>query len=381
MSILLDAVTKEKRQNQTPIDLVTQVAPLASPSPKTSIARWLKQSAVLVGTVAVGVGGAWLMNELLQPTRAELTVSQSNQFKAAMVQTDTAQEHIIGAENMNGSADFSTVNVANTASEVRLAGKVALPIAKVYTGNQSQHVGRASKPLASVQSKHTQTTVTSTSIPALTPTPTPTSTSTSTDSGITLAHLQALSAEYDKQNSLNDSQAKVPQIPVVQSTKDKDVTQPIMLGKDANRREQEQIAALQYEVDNAAEDVKYGDTQAEEVEHNKLMHAFKAALQDVEYEHATAKPMSKGDLAPFPKTSDKLIPSYGDLPASVQLNVPEFNIVAHVYSTDPTQRWLNVDGAELQQGDKIDDKMTIIEIRPRDVILDIDGTEFKVPAI
>ncbi|MDN5370437.1 MAG: ral secretion pathway protein, partial [Shewanella sp.] len=52
-----------------------------------------------------------------------------------------------------------------------------------------------------------------------------------------------------------------------------------------------------------------------------------------------------------------------------------------MYATDPTKRWLNVDGKELQEGDKIKSKLKIIEIRPRDVVLDIQGTRFKVPAI
>ncbi|MGL5669484.1 MAG: general secretion pathway protein GspB, partial [Shewanella sp.] len=75
------------------------------------------------------------------------------------------------------------------------------------------------------------------------------------------------------------------------------------------------------------------------------------------------------------------IPKYGQLPAGLQLQVPEFNIVAHVYSTDASQRWLNVDGAELQEGDQIGGKLKIIAIRPRDVVLEIQGTQFRVPAI
>ena len=176
-------------------------------------------------------------------------------------------------------------------------------------------------------------------------------------------------------------------------------SEPIILGVNANKKGQALLESLKYQVDLAAQDLglsKVDDTSdlSHPQSHPKtkidsrqyqsegnLLAAFEAALKQVE----TADPVEasvvnkKKDLMLGSNTRD--IPKYGQLPVAVQLQVPEFSINAHVYTSEPNKRWLNVDGSELQQGDMIDGKLEIIEIRPRDVVLAIGGTEFKVPAI
>ncbi|MBV7314273.1 general secretion pathway protein GspB [Shewanella sp. NIFS-20-20] len=112
-----------------------------------------------------------------------------------------------------------------------------------------------------------------------------------------------------------------------------------------------------------------------------LLAAFEAALKQVEYEQSVTHEVSQGSLNPIPTDSTTDIPKFGQLPYALQVQVPEFSIVAHVYASSPEKRWLNVDGVELQEGDSIQGKLKIIEIRPRDVVLELEGTPFRVPAI
>lgn len=181
--------------------------------------------------------------------------------------------------------------------------------------------------------------------------------------------------------------------PVMQATSQHSA-EPVILGANANEQGKALLASLQNEVQQAAKDVGLStktevtkvETQAKQIESrhgadNNLLAAFEQALKEVEAEKSVAKPVTKPKLDPIPATPKDTIPSYGQLPAGVQLQVPEFNINAHVYASDPSQRWLNVDGQELQQGDKINGKLDIIEIRPRDIVLAIDGYQFKVPAV
>ena len=136
------------------------------------------------------------------------------------------------------------------------------------------------------------------------------------------------------------------------------------------------------QVNTAAQEVDFASVKAPSIdERNNLLAAFEVALKDVEFEQSVNQQVTEAKLDPIPRPNNQQIPSYGDLPASVQLQVPEFNINAHVYSSEPNNRWLNVDGVELQQGDMIKNKLTIIEIRPRDIVLDINGEQFRVPAI
>ncbi|WP_245335236.1 general secretion pathway protein GspB [Shewanella sp. WXL01] len=400
MSILLDAVSKQKQQQnqqqQSPIDMVTQPAPVTA-KPKAQLPLAVKQVLGLVVTVSLGGALAWASHTwLLSPKTVETQTngSQANQTSTAEnVEQMAASKQSPLPDNIksNGSQAESSANV-------RLAGKVALPVAKHYSttaiSNTRPVQGQVNQPsyqqtlepsASSIQPSGVGQNVAATYASAnqnaqsiaqsqpLEP----------TYSGITLAQLEALSYQYDVENGLVSTGAanQASQMPDLAANTGVNEQEPIILGANPNERGRKELAKLQYEVDSAAKSVNFEQTKVEQAERNNLMLAFEAALKEVEYEQSANQSVTAEQLDPIPKTQDKVLPSYGDLPASVQLQVPEFNIVAHVYSSEPAQRWLNVDGAELQQGDKIGGKMTIIEIRPRDVILDIDGTEFKVPAI
>ncbi len=164
--------------------------------------------------------------------------------------------------------------------------------------------------------------------------------------------------------------------------------EPIILGAGANDKGLAMLRSLQAgnaETDDgaASHNATAPAAAVNQTEVNdELVSRFQAALSEVERRNALTQ--SDDPLPDHPSAKPAAparYPSYGELPAGLQLQVPEFNITAHMYATDPSKRWLNVDGQELQQGDKIKQKLTIKEIRANDVILEIQGQDFRVPAI
>ncbi|MGL6123578.1 MAG: general secretion pathway protein GspB, partial [Shewanella sp.] len=180
-------------------------------------------------------------------------------------------------------------------------------------------------------------------------------------------------------SSYGDYMSTSAQVDTVSRNAETIAVQPMMLGANANQSGLASLEALRQQVSAAAEDVGLETNKSRD--EDKLVASFQNALKDVEYTNAAQTNVTEAKLDPIPKTATDDIPKYGQLPAGMQLQVPEFNIVAHVYSSVPSQRWLNVDGEELQEGDMIAGKLKIISIRPRDIVLDIQGAQFKIPAI
>ncbi|WP_394391938.1 general secretion pathway protein GspB [Shewanella woodyi] len=333
MSILLDAVTRAKQQdadiNLDPV--LTPRAQYEQLSRGRNRGVLLLLSLVILSLLVVII---WLARD--QNTEVVKIESQPQQVESVL--PEKVQEIAV--------ADESSASVKNG---IQLAGKVALPIAESMPARYQ------------AQSQ---------------PQPQP----------------QTQPRQVVRESSSRNLTA---------SSVDDTAGEPIILGANANHKGQELLNSLKYQVDSAAHDLgmtksqvqqqsaqtqNQAQPQVEEETRNyqsegNLLAAFEAALKEVEVNKSVATPVTQKSLDPIPTPKQDTLPSYGQLPAGLQLQVPEFNINAHVYSSDPNNRWLNVDGAELQQGDSIGGKLEIVEIRPRDVVLAIQGTEFKVPAI
>ncbi|ACJ27923.1 General secretion pathway protein B [Shewanella piezotolerans WP3] len=341
MSILLDAVTRDKQQSQA-IQHDVVMTPRAPYQTHDNEYRTAKRIALFVGLFLSVIGLAWMLSQVL------LTPAVNSQ-NAQQTISDTSP-----IESQQQTAQFVSSERPFNAAGVKLAGKVALPVAQAM-------------PNAEVSSYQRQ----------------PTSVNETVDNsgGVKASgnseQQDLLAAVLKAQKSVEADAANR-----VDSTESNSGdAEPIILGANANQRGQDMLASLQYEVDLAAADVGL-DRQAKPQKDNNLVAAFEAALKAVERENSVATPVTQPDLDPIPTTpKSDAIPKYGQLPAGLQLQVPEFNINAHVYSSVADNRWLNVDGKELQQGDMIQGKLTVVEIRPRDVVLSIEGTKFKVPAI
>lgn len=328
MSILLDAVTRDKQQSQGVTHDVV-LTPRAQYKARQERGKGLKYAAVFVSLLLLMILAAWLLSKVWYPQQAlSQGLEQSVSVNRNLVSTRPASIEPEQAQTVKRELS------SDSGEDIRLAGKVALPVAEPRVVAAS--VVPANSALADEQANN------------------------------------LMAAIVKAEQSIEQGPNPVPS----QHSND----EPIILGANSNHRGNELLESLKEQVEDAANDV--GLKTAEPATNNNLLAAFEAALKDVERDNAVATPVTEPKLDPIP-TTPKLddIPKYGQLPAGLQLQVPEFNINAHVYSSAPDNRWLNVDGAELQEGDSIQGKLTIVEIRPRDVVLAIQGTEFKVPAI
>lgn len=377
MSILLDAVSRNKQQQTSPLPDAITTPRAHYPRPQKA-AMPMAKLALLGVAVAVGIGLAWGISIWQQPPTMTISPAQ-------------LQHNLPTVEN-NAALTRPQARAVTASTEpsigVTLAGKVALPRAQALPEShlpENQYMGQVSDarfmPPAGVNSLAYGTQGPN-GVPAQAYPPQNTAYAGQAYQANTFTHSSRSATEPNvpADSSYEDymsTSAQVSQGQDVQNEAQEDNQQPVVLGvRDTG---QSQLDALRQQVSAAAADVGLETKQSRQ--DDELVATFQEALNDVEYTQAAKTPVSAAKVDPIPRTAADDIPRYGQLPAALQLQVPEFNIVAHVYSSDERQRWLNVDGAELQEGGMIGGKLKIIEIRPRDVVLEIQGTQFKVPAI
>jgi len=343
MSILLEAVTRAKQE-----ELGTDLDPVLTPRAqydnfsKPKINTLTVSLMVIILSLLVVI--VWLATSHLFSQGGSIE-KVSNE---ALIPVDKPSEPLSRDSQLRASVEVNKSTSASGDNDIKLAGKVALPLAMALPPQPSVTENPYSK--------------------------------------VALVHQASMQPE--KVSAVQKTQRTASPRRDSASVDE----EPIILGANTNQRGQDVLAALKYQVDTAASELgmnkvssqpeSAGQEQNKQYQNkNNLLAAFEAALKEVEIEKSIARPVTEPKLDPIPTPKADDLPKYGQLPAGLQLQVPEFNIIAHVYASDPNNRWLNVDGAELQQGGMIADKLEIIEIRPRDVVLAIEGTQFKVPAI
>ncbi|RLV61738.1 hypothetical protein D5018_01115 [Parashewanella curva] len=323
MSILLDAVTKSKQKN-APLD------PTLSPQRQLASMKSDRQLPWhwfgLVLAITIGVSAAWWW---LKPV-------------------GTVQTPIKPEENVTQKPAAK--------SQITLVEKVALPLPQAYqVPSQSISTQPSSQTIQTPKDESSQP-----QSVAVTVKPKQTQ---HIILGKPLDKNSPIASEYgSEQTQLDLEQAK-----------------DLMLGAKPNNSQALDLEALKRQVALAASDV--GLKTDEQHKQDKVIKNLKQELSQVEHERAVQKPFSDDPkLEANGKDKYTQVPKYGELPASIQLQVPEFSINAHLYSTTPSQRRLSVNGKELKEGDTIKGKLKILEIRPQDVVLGIAGEKFSVPA-
>ncbi|MCH1928660.1 general secretion pathway protein GspB [Shewanella sp. A25] len=361
MSILLDAVTRNKQQQTSPLPDAVFTPRVNYPAPRNSRIPVAKLS-ILALAVSIGVGAAWGL-AVWQPQNQSTLTANTTVSRQALTELVIPSQSSSVQQEQHLEQGSTGASAAAASPRIRLAGKVALPRAQAF----AEPTGMNSIPAGNVTFQAMQNAPSGRNDPSYDD------------------YLETSSAldESLNQNANSDNvYSSVPTEPGNDSYAETEpkVPQEIALGANAERYNQAQLEALRLQVSAAAVDVGLDKVPPRRNE-QQLAETFQDALKEVEYTKSATTPVTEPKLDPIPKPKGDDIPKYGQLPAGLQLQVPEFNIVAHVYSTDARQRWLNVDGAELQEGDRIAGKLTIVSIRPRDVVLEIEGTQFKVPAI
>jgi general secretion pathway protein B len=80
-------------------------------------------------------------------------------------------------------------------------------------------------------------------------------------------------------------------------------------------------------------------------------------------------------------SSDESVPRIDQLPAWVLTELPNMAFSAHMYASEPQDRWVRVNGIRLVEGDMIAQKVVIDEIQAQRVILNYAGHQFSMAAL
>ncbi len=70
-----------------------------------------------------------------------------------------------------------------------------------------------------------------------------------------------------------------------------------------------------------------------------------------------------------------------DLPLDIQARIPDMVFSAHVYSSNPQQRSVVINGNFMEQGDMLTSKLRLDEITPGGVVFDFDGVRFRTSVL
>ncbi|WP_462180567.1 general secretion pathway protein GspB [Pseudoalteromonas gelatinilytica] len=103
-----------------------------------------------------------------------------------------------------------------------------------------------------------------------------------------------------------------------------------------------------------------------------LKDAFAKAVEDVDNAHSV-------DITRSTKNT-----SYAEpielLPDALQSLIPTIKYQAHIYASEPSKRWIKLNGRELYEGDNIG-VLSVVEITPEQSLLSYDGYEFTLKAL
>jgi general secretion pathway protein B len=69
------------------------------------------------------------------------------------------------------------------------------------------------------------------------------------------------------------------------------------------------------------------------------------------------------------------------LPASILGQIPAMSFSAHMYASNPQDRWVRVNGRRLSEGDLIAENLSIVEIAPENIVLAFKGSTFTMNAL
>lgn len=80
-----------------------------------------------------------------------------------------------------------------------------------------------------------------------------------------------------------------------------------------------------------------------------------------------------------PPTKDTL--RIDQLPAAILTQMPAMSFSAHMFASNPQDRWVRVNGRRLSEGDFIEDGLSIVEIESERVVLSFKGETFTMNAL
>ncbi len=101
-----------------------------------------------------------------------------------------------------------------------------------------------------------------------------------------------------------------------------------------------------------------------------------ASAPDVPDRTAQQALETDADESPGPINVD--VPSYADLSRELRSRLPWLKMSMHFYTDAPERRLARINDLLLHEGDRIDDDLEVVEIRPTGVVLNYQGMAFEL---
>lgn len=75
------------------------------------------------------------------------------------------------------------------------------------------------------------------------------------------------------------------------------------------------------------------------------------------------------------------VPAVHELPAWLLTELPSMEFSAHMYASNPSDRWIRINGKRLVEGQNIEGELRLVAIEPQHVVLAFKGHEFSMNAL
>lgn len=118
----------------------------------------------------------------------------------------------------------------------------------------------------------------------------------------------------------------------------------------------------------------------------ELLQRFEKAMADLEKESAPETNFADdGDTPEYGDENNDFsstdVQRVDQLPARVMTRLPRMSFSAHMYASNPRNRWVKVNGVEMGEGEWLNNKVFIERIEPQHVILIFEDHQFSMRAL
>lgn len=135
---------------------------------------------------------------------------------------------------------------------------------------------------------------------------------------------------------------------------------------------------------NASDTVSNATTAADSIVSPELLKRFEAAMADIERE-SSPEFADDGETFEYGDSNNAFnsteVQRVDELPARIMTRLPRMSFSAHMYASNPRDRWVKVNGREMGEGQWLDDKIFLDKIEPQHVILLFEGHQFSMRAL
>ena len=108
----------------------------------------------------------------------------------------------------------------------------------------------------------------------------------------------------------------------------------------------------------------------------ELLDKFNKAIEDLDSDEASGEAPAEA-----PVTVSQDVQRVDELPVRMLTRLPTMKFSAHMYASNPSDRWVRVNGNQLGEGDWIADKVQIVAIEGQRVVLEFENERFTMAAL